>query len=191
MRRGLGLAILLVLVTAATGLHAEEPDRKVEIGAGLAAISVLNAGSGHLTIIGVPSAGSGPFTSLPPTLYAAVFTSPTVALESQLGFLALSGGGESTHFLSVGEQADFFLRDSHQSAPYLFGRGFLLNSGGGGEDGSSMTRFAAGTGVGCRVPLGERAAFRVEGRFDHIFPKGAYGDSVDVIGGYVAIGIRL
>jgi hypothetical protein len=97
--------------------------------------------------------------------------------------------GSSVHTLTLAGQADYLFKDFHHNSPYLFGRAFLSNTGGGGEGTPAETRLATGGGVGYRFPFG-RAVLRLEGRFDHIFPKDSE-PAQNLFGGYFAIGIVL
>jgi len=199
MRGRSALATLFVLAGVAVNAQADDPERKVEIGAGLAAIAVYDAGSTHVTMVGVPSDSFGPFSPVPPTIYASFFPTPKLGLETQAGFLSMSSRGSSFHVLTAGEQVDLFFKDRRQGSPYVLGRVFLLDRGSSDEGtdevlGPPATHFAAGVGLGYRLPLGRRATFRVEGRFDHVFPKTLqYGEepATDMFGAYVGIGIML
>ena len=99
---------------------------------------------------------------------AGFFFSPTLELEPRLGLLSISGSGE--RFTQI--QLDLgllmhFGASRLQTQTYL--RPFVGVSSTDVDDGDSATGGSAGIGVGWRLPIGSRFAFRPEINYRFLF----------------------
>lgn len=177
------LAVGVLLASSQLAGAQDKEDRKGEIGVGLAGFSVISQGDDTTTVVGVPNGGL--FST--PAVYGSFFVTPKLALEPQLGLLYLSGGEGSAHSATLTGQANYFFKGRQTPSPYLLGRGSLVNAGGGGD---SETRFSFGAGLGYRVPVGDRAVLRFEGRFDRRLAKD-FDPAVNTIGAAIHLGITL
>jgi len=160
MRRKTVLAAACVsaLLIAAPVTAAE-----VEIGSSLAS-GMIGLGDNDFSTFGIPSSGFGVIS---PGVYAAFYATPNVALEPQVGLIVASSGGSSEHVLNVAGQLDYFLKPSGEPAPFVFAFAGLLDS-----SGSGVTPKTVGAGAGYRVPVGDRLAFRFDGRYTHYTEQG-------------------
>jgi len=179
VRRTRALALAIVLTSVAAGVTAAEPaDRKAEIGLGLAGVVVTSVGGDSVFAVGAPASSA---------VHATLFVSPRLALEPQLAFTFASSDGDSVHALVLAGQVDYFLGDRNTKSPFLFGRGLLQRVG---DSDVSYTSTGVGGGVGYRIPIGDRAVFRLEGRYDHLFESDSRS-SADQFSAIFAIGVRL
>lgn len=168
VRRLLVIATVAVLVGASPAV-AQEP--RVEIGTTLTSITV-GLGDNDTTVVGIPSSSFG---LLNPGVYASFFAGPNFSVEPQLGLIWASSGGESLHFLNAGAQVNYFPAGPH--GLYVFGTASIIDAS---ED--STNPKAVGGGAGYRIPVGDRLAFRLDGRYLHFTENGgnalAFGLSI-------------
>lgn len=140
-----------------------QADPKVEIGASLAG-ATLGLEENDATTFGVPSSELG---IVNPGVYVSIFAGSQFAIEPQIGLIWVSSGGESDHLLNFAAQADYFMRGSAQSSPYVFGAIGVID-----VSGSDTTPKSVSGGAGYRTALGDRLALRVDGRFTHLSDDG-------------------
>jgi len=143
-----------ILVATASLARAQA---RAEVGASLVS-GTIGFGDDLVSTIGVPSGGLG---VLSPGVYASFFLGRHLAVEPQLGLVWISLDGDSAYLLNVVGQFDYFVRGTGGSSPYVFGAAGLVDS----TDGDAVT--SLGLGAGYRLPVGDRLAFRVDGRYTH------------------------
>ena len=145
------------LVLAAPSISAAQ-QRQVELGSSLVSLTA-GLGDNNTNVFGIPSSGFG---LVNPGVYAALFLGPNTAFEPQLGLIAVSGEGESIHFVHVAAQFDYFTNGTEAPSPFLFGSLGVLDSS-GADSAASLS-----VGVGYRMPLDDRLAFRADIRLTHL-----------------------
>ena len=152
---GLSLAVLAVAYPAAA-----QDTGRVEVGASLVNLMIVFPEQGDKSVLfGIPS---GSYGLLSPSVYAAIFATPRVAIEPQAGLLLVSTGGTTNHVVNIAGQVDYFLNGSAVSSPYAFGTvGLVMISN------SDTTPKQFGGGAGYRLRLGDRLALRIDGRYTH------------------------
>jgi len=107
---GLSLAVLAVAYPAAA-----QDSRRVEVGASLVNLMIVFPVEGDKSVLfGIPS---GSFGLLSPSVYAAIFATPRVAIEPQAGVLLVSTGGDTNHVVNIAGQVDYFLNGSAVAEP--------------------------------------------------------------------------
>ena len=163
------IAAALMMLTAAPAQA-----QRFEVGTSLAGANI-GLGDVDLSTVGVPTAG---FNLLSPMLYASFFVGSRFAVEPQVGLVWATQSGESSHFLSVAGQADYFLKGTRASSPYVFGTVGVLD-----VSDSDTNPASVGVGGGYRMVAGGRLCFRFDGRYVH-FTK----ERGNVLGLAVSIG---
>jgi len=147
-------AITLVGATAASA----RADQKFELGTSLAS-ALIGVGNNQLSTFGLPTgAGIGAGS---PGVYGSIFVGDRIAVEPQLAFIVVSAEGNTTSFLTVSGQVDYFVRGISKRSPYVFAAVGVSD-----VSGDTPTKSISG-GVGYRIPVGDRLTFRVDGRFMH------------------------
>ena len=159
MKNGRSLKVLFLaatlIATTASLAHAQP---RAEVGASLISTEI-GLGDQDLTTVSVPTGG---FTSLHPGMYASFFVGTHAAIEPKLGLVWASFDGDSAHILNFLTQFDYFILETSEPSPYLFGTvGFVDLTN---ED---YTPKSFGFGAGYRVPVGDRLTFRFDGRYTH------------------------
>jgi hypothetical protein len=151
---GLSIAVLAVAYPAAA-----QSTGRVEVGASLVNLMIVFPEQGDKSVLfGVP----GSYALLSPSVYAAIFATPRVAIEPQAGLLLVSTGGNTNHVVNIAGQVDYFLNGSAVSSPYVFGDvGLVMISN------SDTTPKQVGGGAGYRFRLGDRLVLRIDARFTH------------------------
>jgi hypothetical protein len=152
---GLSLAVLAVAYPAAA-----QDSRRVEVGASLVNLMIVFPEQGDKSVLfGIPS---GSFGLLSPSVYAAIFATPRLAIEPQAGLLLISTGGNTNHVVNIAGQVDYFLDGSAVSSPYVFGGvGLVMISN------ADTTPKQFGGGAGYRILVGDRLVLRIDGRYTH------------------------
>ena len=152
---GLSLAVLAVAYPAAA-----QGTGRVEVGASLVNLMIVFPDQGDKSVLfGIPS---GSYGLLSPSVYAAIFVTPRVAIEPQAGLLLVSTGGNTNHVVNIAGQVDYFLNGAAVSSPYVFGAvGLVMISN------SDTTPKQVGGGAGYRILVGERLVLRIDGRYTH------------------------
>ena len=138
-------------------------DLPFEVGTSLTS-AVVGFGDNEGSTFGVPSGGFGLAN---PGVYVSLFVAPRVAIEPQIGLVWLSGGGDSGHFLNVAGQVDYFVNGTTQRSLYVFAAGGIIDI-----SGANTTPAALSGGLGYRIPVGDRLAFRIDGRLTHFTAQG-------------------
>ena len=146
----LGLLVLLPSPAAA-----DEPS--VEVGTTMASL-LAGVGDNDTTLLGVPPINAG-FGN--PGIYTSLFVTPHVAIEPQLGLVWQSTGGRSSHLLTLNGQVDYFVDGLRRSSAFVFGS-VGVTDGSGSSNPKNL-----GFGVGYRIPVASRLAFRLDAGFQH------------------------
>jgi Outer membrane protein beta-barrel domain len=106
-------------------------------------------------------------------LRAGFFVTPTISLEPALSLNHFSFDGNSSTDLDFVAGVLFHLNPSRASAqPYI--RPFmeiLHRSFDGDTDSDSFNTAALGGGIGIKIPIADRFAWRLEGAYSHIFER--------------------
>ncbi len=137
------------------GAWAQGPSVPVEIGTQPFGIVRVSQFSSSHTFLAIP----GGELESSPTLYAAIFASPRLAVEPAAFYLHRSGGGWSgAGLLRLGG----YFSGEAQDSPFLFGEVGVLGSG-NGDVSDSEAGFGAGGGYRWLV-ADRRVALRLEGR---------------------------
>jgi hypothetical protein len=189
---------LIVLAAATPALQADEPAAKKkeplrsEVGMGLVGFASHSQDGSSVTSVGLPAGSASMFTLGGPLAYAALEVTPKLELQPQVGLFyvrAKSEGGDasSLHVLSLAGQAGYAFKGYRVGSPYVFGRMRLDATG---SNDSSETYYAAGGGLGYRLPVGDRGVIRFEGRADHIFAKDR-SPATNVYSAAICIGLRM
>lgn len=154
------LAVLALVIGISAPAMAQ-----VEVGASLAGVTFMKEdGGGSLTAFGSPSGSLfGLFT---PGTYVSVFLTSHVAAEGVVGFLTLSGEGESVHALNAAAQVDWVVKGEGSSSPYLFGAVGVMHA----TDSGAVATY--GGGGGYRFKCGDRLVLRVQGRYTRVGSDG-------------------
>lgn len=149
------LASTLILAGASTA----QAQVKMEVGASLMGLS-FGLGDEDLTMF---AAGSGVFGTLTPGVYTSFFLGDRVGLGPQVSFVAASfGDGDSFHALNLAAQFDYFFNGISKPSAYLLASAGLLD-----VSDADYTPKVFGFGGGYRIPVGDRLAFRFDGRYAH------------------------
>ena len=156
----LRLAGLSLAVLAAAYPAAAQGTGRVEVGASLVNLMIVFPAQGDKSVLfGIPS---GSYGLLSPSVYAAIFATPRVAIEPQAGLLLVSTGGNTNHVVNIAGQVDYFLNGSTVSSPYVFGAAGLVMISNAGT-----TPKQVGGGAGYRIRVGDRLVLRIDGRYTH------------------------
>jgi len=106
-------------------------------------------------------------------LRAGFFVTPTISLEPALSLNRYSSNGSSSTDLDFVAGALFHLNPSRASAqPYL--RPFveiLHRSFDGDVGGGSINTAVLGGGIGIKLPIADRFAWRLEGAYSHVLER--------------------
>lgn len=157
------------MLVAASPAQAQEP--ALEIGTTLTSVTI-GLGDNDTTVVGIPSSSFG---LLNPGVYASIFAGSKVSFEPQLGLIWASSDGESFHFLNAGAQVNYF--PGGPRGVYVFGTASIIDA----SDESANPK-AVGGGAGYRIAVGDRLAFRLDGRYLHFTQNGgnalAFGLSI-------------
>ncbi len=155
--RSIALSLALLAVTSPA---AAQGIRRVEVGASLVNLMIVFPEQGDRSVLfGIPS---GSYGLLSPSVYAAFFATPQVAIEPQAGLLIVSTAGTTNHVVNIAGQVDYFLNGSDVSSPYVFGTvGLVMISN------SDTTPKQIGGGAGYRILVGDRLVLRIDGRYTH------------------------
>lgn len=148
----------LVLAVGATVLAvgaARAQGGPVEIGTQAIGIVRLSQGDFSATHIALPG---GEVESLP-TLYAAIFVSPRLALEPAVAYQNLSAEGSSSWLAAATLRLGGYFQGARQDSPFLFGELGIL----GADHSDSHAGFGVGGGYRW-LTLNGRLALRLEGR---------------------------
>jgi hypothetical protein len=95
------------------------------------------------------------------------YVSPGMAIEPNILFSTISGGGETYTIFGVGAAVPFyFAKGWGRKGPYLAPR-FMYNSI--SADGSSQTQITTGAAFGTKLPLNDKAALRLQVSADYGF----------------------
>jgi hypothetical protein len=154
----LAVAVLFATCSAA---NAQAQNPSAEIGTSLG-VTILSQAGTSLTHLGVP-AGSGPLVQ--PSLYATIFTSPSVMFEPQLSVVSLSSQGRTTTAVDLGVQLGYLATPGARNSAYVAANAAwqTFSTGGGfSQNGSGL-----GAAVGYRMRVGAGFAVRLEARYRH------------------------
>ncbi len=162
-------AALVVLVAAPARAQSG-----VEVGTSLVSLMVNWDQIHTTTTFGIPSAG---LATLSPGLYVSLFAGKHLAIEPQIGLIVISSRGNSEHFLNFAGQADYFLRNSETSSPFVFGNVGVIS----GFYSTGTPKYFSG-GIGYRKLVGDRISIRFDGLITHF---------TDRLGNAVVIGVSL
>jgi hypothetical protein len=157
----LAVALLFATCSAAIAANAQAQNPSAEIGTSLG-VTILSQAGTSLTHLGVP-AGSGPLVQ--PSLYATIFTSPSVMFEPQLSVVSLSSQGRTTTAVDLGVQLGYLATPGARNSAYVAGNAAwqTFSTGGGfSQNGSGL-----GAAVGYRMRVGAGFAVRLEARYRH------------------------
>ena len=168
------LFLAAVLMSAASSAHAQPA---AEIGASLMSVTFALEDDGG-TAFGVPS---GVFPVLNPGVYTSFFLGSYAAVEPQVGFIWVSGDGESEHLLNFAGQFDYFFSGTDVPSPYVFGTAGLVD-----VSHDDYTPKSFGFGGGYRIPVGGRLTFRLDGRWVRYTSE--FGDDGDTLAFGLSIG---
>jgi hypothetical protein len=163
--------LVAAVIVSMPSVAAAQP--QFEVGANLTSVTV-GLGDNDTTVWGVPSSSFG---LLNPGVYGSIFVGPYVAVEPQLGLIWASTNGDSSHVLNFTGQLDYFLAGTEGSSPYVFGALGVFDASDSDQNPKSV-----GGGIGYRMPVGDRLAFRVDARYTHFTDDGgnalAFGLSI-------------
>ncbi len=130
----------------------------VEIGTQAAGIIWASQGGHTTTLVAIPGGG----VLLQPTLYAALFVSPVIALEPAVSYEHISSEGSSSWAAAGLIRLGGYFSGARQNSPFLFGE---LGVRGTGTDSHSESHAGFGLGGGYRWLVADRRlALRLEGR---------------------------
>ncbi len=131
----------------------------VEIGTqAFGLVHISEGGSPSQTYVILPGGGIATL----PTLYAAIFLTPQLALEPAVSYRHASSGGSSSWSGAALLRLGGYFSGARQDSPYLFGELGVVGSGGSGFSNNNAT---FGLGGGYRwVVADQRVALRLEGR---------------------------
>jgi hypothetical protein len=148
--------LCLSAVLCAIAPSVARAQQRVEVGTTLINATFL-ANDDKATLIGVPS---GAFELINPALYASFFVGKRVSVEPQVALMVLSENDETNYFLNTAVQANWYLRESTGSAPYVFASAGFINF-----TDAEYTPKTFSAGVGYRMRLGDRLVFKLDGRY--------------------------
>ena len=154
------VAVATAMVLAVTAVPARA-QAKFELGATLANLT-KGLGDNDITTFGIPSS----FFGLSPGVYASIFATPKISIDPRFGVVVLSSDGDTDHVLSLGGQVNYFLDGTDTSSPFVFGEVGLIDAS------DSDSNITLGGGAGYRFLVGDRLAFRVDGRLTHFTDGG-------------------
>ena len=157
-----GLLVAVAVVFPLSALTAQS--RPIELGTDLG-VSFDFGGSSTLTTVSIPTS----------TLRVGFWMTDRVSIEPNVGFTWLHVSGESLTTIDAALALLYhFNADASRARPYItvFPGLTHFNSDG------STTQFYAGAGLGVLLPMQERLALRLEGRYTHLF-SGDGGASSD------------
>jgi hypothetical protein len=157
MRRA--AALLFVTCSAATAASAQRQNPSAEIGTSLG-VTILSQSGTSVTYVGVPAAG-GPLAQ--PSIYATIFTSPSVMFEPQVSFLSISSGGQNTTAFDLGVQLGYLATPAERNSAYVAANAAWQTFSTGG--GYSQNGAGLGGAVGYRMRVGAGFAVRLEARY--------------------------
>lgn len=133
-------------------------DDQVEIGTTLVSLSA-GLGDNDSSTLSLPGST---FAVGSPGIYASFFLTPQVSVEPQLGLVFASTRGNSSHWLNVNGQVNYFVDGTKQPSAYVFGLMGVTDLTGG------PSPLNVGLGVGYRIPSSGRLVFRLDARFQHL-----------------------
>lgn len=158
------LAVLVMTVSVLAWSSTAQAQPRLEIGSSMAGMLIGLGDDNDVTLVGVPSSSFGLLDS---GVYASLFVGSRLALEPRAGLFWISTEGDSSHVLSLGGQATYFLSGTTRPSLYVLAAAGLLDTS--GDDRTPKT--VAG-GLGYRIPVGDRLAFRLDGRYLHATEDG-------------------
>jgi hypothetical protein len=161
MRRA--AALLFATCSAATAASAQAQKPSAEIGTSLG-VTIFSGSGSSVTYVGVPAAG-GPLAQ--PSIYATIFTSPSVMLEPQVSFFSFSSGGRNTTAFDLGAQLGYFATPAERNSAYVAANAAWQTFSTGG--GSSQNGSGLGGAIGYRMRVGAGFAVRLEARYRRWF----------------------
>jgi hypothetical protein len=157
----LAVALLFAACSAAIAANAEAQNPSAEIGTSLG-VTILSQAGTSITHLGVP-AGGGPLVQ--PSLYATIFTSPSVMFEPQLSVVSLSSQGRTTTAFDLGIQLGYLATAGARNSAYVAANAAWQTFSTGG--GFSRNGSGLGAAVGYRMRVGAGFAVRLEARYRH------------------------
>jgi hypothetical protein len=157
MRRAVARLFATYSAAIAVNAHAQKPS--AEIGTALG-VTILSQSGTSLTHVGVPAAG-GPLAQ--PSIYATIFTSPSVMFEPQLQFLSISSGGRTTTAFDLGVQLGYLATPAERNSGYMAANAAWQTFSTGG--GYSQNGLGLGGAIGYRMRVGAGFAVRLEARY--------------------------
>jgi hypothetical protein len=152
-------ALLFATCAAANAANAQAQNPSAEIGTSLG-VTILSQSGTSLTHLGVP-VGSGPLVQ--PSLYATIFTSPSVMFEPQVSVLSVSTQGRTTTAFDLGVQLGYLATPAARNSGYVAANAAWQTFSTGG--GYSQTGLGLGGAVGYRMRVGAGFAVRLEARY--------------------------
>jgi hypothetical protein len=96
------------------------------------------------------------------------FISPTLSIEPAVSLTYQSAGGDNTRSVNADIAALWHFTGTRNTTQ-LFLRPVVGLSNSGGSDQDSETDFAAGGGLGVKIPMSDRVLFRGEGFYRRLF----------------------
>jgi hypothetical protein len=155
----LAAALLLTTCSAAIAASAQAQNPSAEIGTSLG-VTILSQSGTSVTHVGVPAAG-GPLAQ--PSIYATIFTSPSVMFEPQVSFLSISSGGRNATAFDLGVQLGYLATPAERNSAYVAANAAWQTFSTGG--GYSQNGAGLGGAVGYRMRAGAGLAVRLEARY--------------------------
>lgn len=146
-------------------------------------ISRVSSDDDSIVMVAVPgSPTSGVLGN--PSLYVSWFPSARMSVGPEINIGRSSGSTVGTTSLNLGGRALFSLHDNAGSGPYLLCHGAILVLD--VKERESETDFAAGSGVGYQLRLGQAFVVRAEGQYRRWFD-----DEVNDFSFLIGLGARL
>lgn len=157
MRRA--AVLLFATCSAPVAANVQAQAASAEIGTALG-VTILSQSGTSMTDVGVP-AGGGPLAQ--PSIYATIFTSPSVMLEPQVSVVFISSGGRTTTAFDLGVQLGYLTTPAERNSAYVAANAAWQTFSTGG--GYSQKGLGLGGAVGYRMRVGAGFAVRLEARY--------------------------
>jgi hypothetical protein len=151
---------------------------RTEVGASLINATFIFSGGDNATLVGVPS---GAFGLITPGAYASFLIGPRTSIDPLVGFVSISGSGESDYVLNIAAQFSFYLKSTMAHSPYVFASAGVLKASGEGYTPKSF-----GAGAGYRFLVGNRLVVRIDGRYTLYTSN--FGDDMNSVSLTLSIG---
>src|SRR5438552_1174796 len=113
---------------------------------------------------------------------AAIYASPTIAIEPSAGITVASGSGSSVAIVQLGLDVPIYTRRTwgHSGLYFSPGAAVTILSADASGTGASANQFSIGLGIGDKIRLAEPVSLNFSGNFAYSFSNSTFRDAVNL-----------